>query len=100
MEGNVIKAWFTPQIPISVGPDRYTGLPGLILAVEKNGETILLATSIDLAEPQEENLSKPKDGSKITQEKFDILLEEKVKEFEENPRRRGQGGGAGGGHRR
>lgn len=26
--------WFAPEIPISSGPDRYAGLPGLILEVE------------------------------------------------------------------
>ncbi len=31
--GKVI-AWFTEEIPIPVGPDRYVGLPGLILEVE------------------------------------------------------------------
>jgi GLPGLI family protein len=91
-EDQVIKAWFTPQIPISVGPDKYTGLPGLVLAVEKNGETVYLATSIELTEPQKEDLSKPKDGSKVTQEELNKILEEKFKEFKENPRRRGQGG--------
>jgi GLPGLI family protein len=90
-----IKVWFTPQIPISVGPDEYTGLPGLVLAVEKNGETIFLATSVELTEPQKDDLLKPKDGSKVTQEEFDKILKEKIKEFEENPRRGPRGGGHG-----
>ncbi len=91
-ENQEVKVWFTPQIPISIGPDRYTGLPGLVLAVEKNGETIFLATAVDLTVPQKVDVAKPKDGSKVSQEEFDKILEEKIKEFKENPRRRGQGG--------
>ncbi len=29
-----VYAWFTEEIPIPVGPDRYVGLPGLILEIE------------------------------------------------------------------
>ncbi len=93
MENQIIKAWFTPQIPLSIGPDQYTGLPGLVLAVEKDGVTIFLATSIELAEPLKKDLSKPKEGNKVSQEKLDKLLAEKVKEFKENPPRRGGGHG-------
>ncbi len=32
--GDTIVAWFTRAIPISAGPETYSGLPGLILAVE------------------------------------------------------------------
>ena len=35
-----IKAWFASEIPISLGPGEFYGLPGIILAVERNGETI------------------------------------------------------------
>lgn len=45
-----IEAWYTPQIPISIGPAMYGGLPGLILEVHfsptkgaKTGERILFA---------------------------------------------------------
>ena len=32
-----VVAWYSPQIPVSAGPDRYWGLPGLILELqEKN----------------------------------------------------------------
>jgi len=80
---DTILAYFTSEIPVSLGPDEFTGLSGLILAIEKNGETVFLATSIDLRPPANESLSEPKDGRKVTQEEFDDILKDKVKEYEE-----------------
>ncbi|NQT27815.1 GLPGLI family protein [candidate division KSB1 bacterium] len=59
-----IRAYFTPEIPFSVGPDEFFGLPGLILAVEINGETVFLAQSVDLTLPDESVLSKPDKGKR------------------------------------
>lgn len=75
---DTFNAWFTPEIPISTGPGIFYGLPGLILVVEKNGETAFMATSIDLILPTEDVLSKPDRGKKVTQEKFDEIVEEKA----------------------
>ena len=36
-----VTAWYTPQIPVSHGPDEYDGLPGLILEVSDGDLTIL-----------------------------------------------------------
>jgi len=88
IDSQVVKVWFTPQIPVPAGPEIYNGLPGMILAVEKNDETIYMATSIEL-NPAEDKLIKPKEGKKITKEKLDKLIEEKIKEF------KGTGGGRG-----
>ena len=94
-EKQSITAWFTPQIPVSVGPDKFFGLPGLILAVERNGETIFMATSIELAPLEKDLLSKPDEGKKVTQEKFDKIIKEKEEEFKKTARERGHGKGQG-----
>ena len=78
-----ITAWFTSEIPVSTGPDEFFGLPGLILAVEINGETAYLATSIDLTPPKDGELSKPGNGKKVTQEEFDKIVALKIKENSE-----------------
>jgi len=89
---DTITAFFTSEIPISAGPDAYFGLPGLILAIEVNGETAYMATSVDLTPPQKAKVSKPNTGSKISREEFNKTVEEKVKEFKESGgRRRGRG---------
>ena len=78
-----ITAWFTTKIPVSVGPEVYSGLPGLILAVDIDGKNVILAKSVILTPPDEKNLVVPKEGNKTSQEEFDQILTEKVKEWEE-----------------
>jgi len=89
MDSSQVMAWFTPEIPIPSGPEYFTGLPGMILAVEKNGETIYLATKIEL-DPVDEKLIKPTEGKKLTKEKLDKIIEEKIEEFK-NARGKGDG---------
>jgi GLPGLI family protein len=85
-EEKTITAYFTSEIPVSTGPAGYSGLPGLILAVEINGDTDFLATSVDLTPPEASVLTKPDKGREVNQEEFDKILEEKVKEWKETRR--------------
>lgn len=84
LEGDTVTAWFAPELPIPAGPAEYYGLPGVVLAVERLGETVLLATSIDLSPPPAELLVKPENGKKTSPDAFDRIVEEKVEEFEKN----------------
>jgi len=80
---NTITAWFTPEIPVSAGPGEFFGLPGLILAVEINGEYAFLAASVDLTPPEESVFAQPVKGKKVTQEEFGKIMEDKIKEYKE-----------------
>ena len=84
LDDQEIVAWFSPEIPVSLGPSIFGGLPGLILAVERNGETAYVATSVHLAPPAEEALAKPDKGSEVSVQEFAAIQEEKEKEWEEN----------------
>ena len=81
LDGDTVTAWFTPEIPVPAGPSEYYGLPGIVLAVERLGETVLLATSIDLTPPPAELLVKPEAGKRTSPEAFEQIVEEKVEEF-------------------
>ncbi len=84
MDDQEIVAWFSPEIPVSLGPSSFRGLPGLILAVERNGETAYVATSVSLTPPADESMVKPNKGSKVTKEEFVAIQEEKEKERQDN----------------
>lgn len=85
------SAWFTPVIPVSAGPSKYGGLPGLILAVESSdGKSSIKATSIDFNELEKDVPEKPKKGRKVTREEFEKIVEEKMKEMGAEGRGEGQ----------
>ena len=79
-----IYAYFTSEIPFSLGPDEYYGLPGLILAVEIDGETAFLARSIELSPPEKGVVCEPDDGVRVTQQEFEKIMEDKIRQVNEN----------------
>ena len=84
LDDQKIVAWFSPEIPVQLGPSIFGGLPGLILAVERNGETAYLATSVHLTPPAEEAMLKPDKGTRVSVDEFTVIREEKEKEWKEN----------------
>lgn len=82
MEEITITAWYTPQIPISNGPANYHGLPGLILEVNDGRET-LICSKIVLNPKDKISITEPTKGKKITQEKFDAIMEKKMQEMQD-----------------
>ena len=81
-EGEKTIAWFTPSIPVATGPSNFIGLPGLVLQVElMDGDHTLTALSVDFGKIDTKLLVKPKKGKKVTQEKFDKIVAEKMEEM-------------------
>lgn len=80
--GRNYTAWYTPEIPISEGPWKFFGLPGLILKVEDDREHYSFECI---------SIEKPTWGSTIyTRESkpFGITKErfyKRLKEFNDNP---------------
>ncbi|MBU2650618.1 MAG: GLPGLI family protein [Bacteroidetes bacterium] len=86
-----ITAWFTAEIPMSAGPGTFTGLPGMVLSVNiNNGTRTITAKSVDFIAPGDDDIAKPKKGKKVSQEGFDLIVEEKTREMQEQ-----YGGGEG-----
>ncbi|CAM1357137.1 GLPGLI family protein [Tenacibaculum halocynthiae] len=75
-------AWYTPQIPVSNGPGRFWGLPGLILEIQDGKQTIV-CTEIVLNPSEKMAIKEPKKGKKVTQEKFDKIMDEHSKDMME-----------------
>jgi GLPGLI family protein len=77
-----ITAWYTPEVPVSMGPENYYGLPGLILEVT-DGKTTLLCSKV-VMNPKEKAEIKPlKKGEKVTQAKFGEIMMKKMQEMQE-----------------
>lgn len=80
-----IIAWFTSDIPVSVGPGIYQGqLPGLILELEENnGQIVFKAVEIS-AKVNVSKIKEPKDGKKMTAAEFDQEREKMMEEMRKN----------------
>jgi len=90
-QGNEITAWFTPQIPLSIGPDSFVGLPGAILALELNSEgneVIIAATEINLG-ALKTPIEQPTKGKKVTEEEFQKVMDKRLEMMNQH-----QGGGS------
>lgn len=92
MDGDTIIAYFTSEIPVSVGPEQFSGLPGAILAIETNGKISMLAINIDLTDIEAKDVKEPKNGKKVSQKKFEKIKQEKIEEWQKMIKERGKKG--------
>lgn len=93
MKEITVTAWYAPEISVSAGPSEYHGLPGLILEVT-DGTTTMLCSKVVLNPDKAVAIKEPTKGKKITQEKYDVMMEKKMEEMNErmrNNRERGDG---------
>jgi GLPGLI family protein len=77
-----VEAWFTPQIPVSIGPANFGDLPGLILELDVNhGERTTTATKVDRKPIPKDAIVKPTKGKSVTRDEFKKIVDEKTKEM-------------------
>lgn len=77
-----VEAWFAPQVPVPAGPGEFGGLPGLILEVSiDGGQRTATAIRADLKDLADDAVEKPTKGKAVTQEEFDKIEAEKMKEM-------------------
>ncbi|MFL0162354.1 GLPGLI family protein [Aquirufa salirivi] len=76
-----ITAWFAQDIPVQAGPERYFGLPGLILELDINdGDVTIIASKIEFKKLTNEfNLKKIK-GKKISDAEYNKIIADFIKE--------------------
>ena len=86
-----ITAWYTPEIPVSQGPENYWGLPGLILEVN-DGKTTILCSKVVMNAKEKVEIKAPTNGKVISQKDYDDTVIKKIEEFQQM----NQGHGAGG----
>lgn len=76
-EDKVITAWYTPEIPVTFGPDNNWGLPGLILELNDT-DSMLLCSKVTLSNKEKTKIKVPNTGEKVNQKKFDEILKKKT----------------------
>ena len=76
-----ITAWYAPEIPINQGPERYWGLPGLILEMN-DGNLTILCSKITLNSKDDAPVAAPDSGKIVTQQQFNAIVKKKKKEIE------------------
>ena len=65
VKGKEVIAWFALDLPITIGPDKYCGLPGMILEInEANGAVVYTATNVLLSNEKVE-ITKPESKKKM-----------------------------------
>ncbi|NRD21298.1 GLPGLI family protein [Winogradskyella eckloniae] len=92
MEDRIITAWYTPQIPVSNGPAKYQGLPGLILEVH-DGTLTVICSQIIINPEEKVEIVEPTKGKEVNQKEYNDIMDKKTKEMMERyaPRKGGKG---------
>ena len=80
MDTTLITAWYTPDIPVSQGPNNTWGLPGLILEL-KNGNLTFLCIKVELNPAEPVQIEVPSKGKPVTREEADKIRDEKLQEM-------------------
>lgn len=80
VEGREVEAWFTPDIPVPLGPDKYGGLPGLVLVLTEGGGARFEATAVSLrAEGEAAPVpDRPTDGQTVSAEEYRRIMRERI----------------------
>lgn len=77
-----VVAWFAQDIPHSGGPERFCGLPGMILEVDiNNGAMVITADKIEMKKLSNElDLPKKVKGKKIAEAEYQGILKKHIEE--------------------
>lgn len=86
----VVTAWYTPEIPVSQGPENYYGLPGLILEIN-DGKTVILCSKVVLNSKDKVAIKAPTKGKVVSQDEYNKIVTEKMQEMRQM--NSGRGGG-------
>jgi GLPGLI family protein len=87
LKGQQVIAWFALDLPSGAGPDRFCGLPGLILEVDINdGAMVISADKLDLRPATAEEMALPKKlkGKKVDAAAYRAVIRAHIEEKKES----------------
>jgi len=77
-----LVVWYAENIPVSVGPDNYSGLPGVIMEMDlDNGATVTTAVEVSAKYPKKE-LVQPTKGEKMTRAQFQEQMQKLMQDMQ------------------
>ncbi len=88
----ITTAWYTPQIPVSNGPEDFYGLPGLILEIN-DGSLTLVCSKIVINPKDKTEIAEPKKGKVVSKKEYKDIMDKKSKEMIEDVQARNRGNG-------
>lgn len=83
-------AWFTPDIPVNLGPGSYWGLPGFILQAD-NGRLRITCTELTINGKETVTVTPPTKGKSISQAEYEELYTKKIVEMQRMHDKEGDG---------
>ena len=89
-EDVTVVAWYTPDIPVSHGPNMYWGLPGLIMEVHDD-KLVIICSQLQLN--SDKKIEEPKNGKVVTEAEYDAIMDKKMEEMqkiEEGGKKKGE----------
>lgn len=80
----MLTVWYTEDVPVSVGPNAYSGLPGAILEVDTdNGANVITATEVSTKYPKKE-LVQPTKGERMNRVQFQDAMKKIMEDFQKS----------------
>lgn len=77
-----LVVWYAENIPVSFGPDSYSGLPGVIMEIDQdNGATVTTAVEVSAKYPKKE-LVAPTKGDKMNRAQFQENMQKLMQEMQ------------------
>lgn len=78
------EAWFTPEIPLPLGPSEFYGLPGAIIHLTLNtGNTPITYAAVDISfDNYDAEITQPTKGKKVSPEEFEKIMKKRMEEME------------------
>ncbi|KAF2515457.1 GLPGLI family protein [Flavobacterium salilacus subsp. salilacus] len=80
--GPPIVAWYCPELPYNFGPNGISGLPGLILEVQKSNQYLLTVSDIKIGTVETQKVKKPIAFKEVSETEFNKQFDEHYMRFD------------------